>query len=256
MVNNLRKRHPRMGCRKLYATLKDEFIAHNIKIGRDRFIDLLRESNLLIKPRKKYHQTTNSRHWMRKYSNLIKDVEPLGPNHIIVSDITYWKTKNKHLYISFVTDVYSKMILGANVGDTLESIETVKALKQALKSITPQSFEMIHHSDRGVQYCSSKYVNLLKKHNIKISMTEGSDPLDNSIAERINGIIKGEYLYDYEVKSLDEARKILNSVVKLYNNERPHSSLNYMKPRDVHFGKLDREIKKMWKTYYKKQDVF
>lgn len=240
-----------MGGRKLYSELKSEFKSHQIKLGRDGFFDLLSANNLLIKRRKSYHKTTNSKHWMKKYPNLIKDVEPMGSNHILVGDITYWKTKTKHFYISFITDAYSKMILGANVAETMEAVESAKALKTALRAIDKNVTGIIHHSDRGSQYCSSEYVKILKKRKIKISMTENGDPLENAIAERINGIIKGEYLFDYEINTLSRAKKVLNSVVKLYNEERPHLSLNNMKPRDVYNNETDREIKRLWKNYYK-----
>lgn len=254
MVNDIRSRHKKMGGRKLYSELNSTFEEYGIKLGRDRFFGLLRTNNLLIKRRRSYHITTNSNHWMRKYPNLINDIDPLGPNHILVSDITYWKAKHKHFYISFITDIFSKAILGFNVAGTMEAMESVKALKMALKQVPKNASGIIHHSDRGSQYCSSEYVKVLNKRGIKISMTESGDPLENSVAERVNGIIKGEYLFDYEIRSLSEAKKILNSVVKLYNEERPHMSLNNMKPEDVHKGNLDREIKRLWKNYYKKNE--
>lgn len=253
MVLDIKSRHKKMGGRKLYSELKSKLDIHDIKMGRDALFDLLRANKLLVKSRKRYHITTNSKHWMRKYPNLIRDIEALGPNHILVSDITYWKVREKNFYISFITDAYSKMILGANVAETMETIESVKALRMALKYIDPKASGIIHHSDRGSQYCCSEYVKVLKKRNIKISMTENGDPLENAIAERVNGIIKGEYLFDYEINSLAEAKNVLESVVRLYNEERPHLSLNNMKPAAVYHNKADREIKRLWKNYYKNQ---
>jgi transposase InsO family protein len=189
---------------------------------------------------------------MRKYPNLIRGIEPKGPNHVWVSDITYWKTKGGHYYISFITDAYSRKIVGYHVAKTMEAMESVTALKVALKGLNVQASGLIHHSDRGSQYCSAKYVETLKKNNIQISMTENGDPLENAIAERLNGIIKGEYLVDYQVNSLAEAKRILEAVVHLYNEERPHSSINNMNPSAVHKGDMDREIKRLWKNYYKK----
>lgn len=253
LVLDMRSKHKKMGGKKLYSELKSEFDSHNIKIGRDCFFDLLRSNKLLIKARKRHHITTNSKHWMRKYPNLIKEVIPMRPNHIWVSDITYWKSQENNFYISFITDAYSKMIVGANVAETMEALESVKALQMALKGISRDTEGIIHHSDRGSQYCSAAYVNILKKRGIDISMTEKGDPLENAIAERINGIIKGEYLFDYEIKSLAEAKSVLASVVTLYNEERPHLSLNNMKPAAVYHNKTDREVKRLWKNYYKKR---
>jgi transposase InsO family protein len=250
-IGNIRKDHKRLGGRKLFYKLEDFMNEHNIKMGRDAFFDLLREHNLLIKQRKRYHVTTNSNHWMKKYPNLIKDVEPLGPNHIWVSDITYWKTKGGHYYISFITDAYSRKIVGYHVADTMEAIESIAALKMAIKTLNPEATGLIHHSDRGSQYCSSGYVKTLKNKGIKISMTENGDPLENAIAERVNGIIKGEYLFDYEIKSLSKAKEILKSVVKLYNDDRPHSSIGNATPSELHDNFTDKEITRLWKNYYR-----
>jgi putative transposase len=250
-IANIRKDHKRLGGRKLFYKLEDFMNEHNIKMGRDAFFDLLREHNLLIKQRKRYHVTTNSNHWMKKYPNLIKGLEPLGPNHIWVSDITYWKTKGGHYYISFITDAYSRKIVGYHVADTMEAIESIAALKMAIKTLNPEATGLIHHSDRGSQYCSSGYVKALKNKGIKISMTENGDPLENAIAERVNGIIKGEYLFDYEIKSLSKAKEILKSVVKLYNEDRPHSSIGNATPSELHDNLQDMEIKRLWKNYYR-----
>lgn len=184
-INDIRKDHKRLGGRKLFFKLEDFMTEHHIKMGRDAFFDLLRSNNLLVKQRKRYHITTNSNHWMKKYPNLIKDIEPLGSNHVWVSDITYWKTKGGHYYISFITDAYSRKIVGYQVADTMEAIESVAALKMAIKTSKPSADGLIHHSDRGSQYCSSVYVKTLRKSNIEISMTQNGDPLENAIAERV-----------------------------------------------------------------------
>jgi putative transposase len=250
---DIRSNHPRLGGRKLFVKMRSFLKEHRIKMGRNAFFDFLRASNLLVKQRKRYHVTTNSKHWMKKYPNLIKDLEPLGPNHIWVSDITYWKTKGGHFYISFITDAYSRKIVGYQVAKTMEAVESVTALKLAIKTLKPDVNGLIHHSDRGSQYCSSAYVKTLKKSNIKISMTENGDPLENAIAERVNRIIKGEYLFDYEIKSLSKAKEVLQSVVKLYNEDRPHSSIGNATPSQVHDNNTDLEIKRLWKNYYKTQ---
>lgn len=249
-IGDIRKDHKRLGGRKLFFKLETFMHEHNIKMGRDAFFDLLRDNKLLIKQRKRHHVTTNSNHWMKKYPNLIKDIEPLGPNHVWVSDITYWKTKGGHYYISFITDAYSRKIVGYHVADTMEAIESATALKMAIKTLKISAEGLIHHSDRGSQYCSSMYVNMLKKEGIKISMTENGDPLENAIAERINGIIKGEYLFDYLIKTLLNAKEVLKSVVKLYNEDRPHSSIGNAVPSQVHNNETDIEIKRLWKNYY------
>jgi len=249
-IGDIRKDHKRLGGRKLFFKLETFMHEHNIKMGRDSFFDLLRDNKLLIKQRKRHHVTTNSNHWMKKYPNLIKDIEPLGPNHVWVSDITYWKTKGGHYYISFITDAYSRKIVGYHVADTMEAIESATALKMAIKTLKISAEGLIHHSDRGSQYCSSMYVNMLKKEGIKISMTENGDPLENAIAERINGIIKGEYLFDYLIKTLLNAKEVLKSVVKLYNEDRPHSSIGNAVPSQVHNNDTDIEIKRLWKNYY------
>lgn len=249
-IGDIRKDHKRLGGRKLFFKLETFMHEHNIKMGRDAFFDLLRDNKLLIKQRKRHHVTTNSNHWMKKYPNLIKDIEPLGPNHVWVSDITYWKTKGGHYYISFITDAYSRKIVGYHVADTMEAIESATALKMAIKTLKISAEGLIHHSDRGSQYCSSMYVNMLKKEGIKISMTENGDPLENAIAERMNGIIKGEYLFDYLIKTLLNAKEVLKSVVKLYNEDRPHSSIGNAMPSQVHNNDTDLEIKRLWKNYY------
>lgn len=254
-IFEIRKNHKRVGGRKLFFKLEHFIKEHNIKMGRDAFFDFLRERNLLIKQRKRYHVTTNSNHWMKKHPNLIKDIAPLGPNHIWVSDITYWKTAGGNYYISFITDAYSRKIVGYHVADTMETAESLAALKMAIKTIKMGPYGLIHHSDRGAQYCSSVYVKALKKNNIGISMTEKGDPLENAIAERVNGIIKGEYLFDYEIKSLEKAKVVLKSVVKLYNDDRPHSSIAYASPSLVHENDMDIEVKRLWKNYYKRHQV-
>jgi len=254
-IGDIRKDHKRLGGRKLFFKLGTFMDEHNIKMGRDAFFDLLRDNKLLIKQRKRHHVTTNSNHWMKKYPHLIKDIEPIGPNHVWVSDITYWKTKGGHYYISFITDAYSRKIVGYHVADTMEAIESATALKMAIKTLKINAKGLIHHSDRGSQYCSSMYVNILKKEGIKISMTENGDPLENAIAERINGIIKGEYLFDYLIKTLLNAKEVLKSVVKLYNEDRPHSSIGNAVPSKVHSNDTDIEIKRLWKNYYQSYKV-
>jgi len=239
-VKEIRKNHRRMGTRKLYELLQPFILEHQIKIGRDALFNMLSANHLLIRKRKRRIQTTNSYHWLRKYPNLIREFVPTAPNQLWVSDITYWKINSReHLYISFITDAYSHKIVGYQVAETMEAIESIQALQMALSGLEPKNLmNLIHHSDRGIQYCSHAYVKLLQDNKIHISMTENGDPLENAVAERINGIIKEEYLETYEINNLKDAKGLLQAVVDLYNNERPHMSISNFTPNRIHHSKL------------------
>ncbi|MDQ3191851.1 MAG: IS3 family transposase [Bacteroidota bacterium] len=254
-VHEIRHEHPRMGARKLHGEMQSFLEEHDVKMGRDILFDLLSANHLLVKKRKRSVHTTNSFHYYRKYPNLIRDFVPTGINQLWVSDITYWKVGNNHIYISFVTDVYSHKIVGYQLAETLEAIESVRALKMALSVFkrTESNFQLIHHSDRGIQYCCKQYVKLLQDYNIGISMTENGDPRENAVAERVNGIIKDEYLHNYDVTSFKEAQELLKSVVGLYNNARPHMSIGNLKPNQVHNSIEPIKTKKLWKNYYEKK---
>jgi transposase InsO family protein len=252
-VMEIRKNHKRMGTRKLYEKLQPFMVEHQIKMGRDGLFDLLSSNSMLVRKRKRGIKTTQSSHWLRKYPNLIRDFIPTAPNQLWVSDITYWKINSGHVYISFITDAYSHKIVGYHVAPTLETIESVKTLKMALSGFLGKPEirrNLTHHSDRGVQYCSHEYVKLLQDNHIQISMTENGDPLENAIAERLNGILKDEYLMDIPVKSIDEAKKALAKAVYLYNEDRPHMSIGNNYPSKVHEQSLKSD--KLWKNYYKK----
>ena len=252
-VLEIRKDHKRMGTRKIYEKLHPFMLEHQIKMGRDALFDLLSSNHLLVRKRKRRIQTTQSSHWLRKYPNLIRGFVPTGPNQLWVSDITFWKINGGHLYISFITDAYSHKIVGYNVAETMEAIESVQSLKMALSGLFMEPdghFQLIHHSDRGVQYCSFEYVKLLKDNNIQISMTENGDPLENALAERLNGILKDEYLNDKPVTSMVQARKVLARDVCLYNEDRPHMSIGNLYPSLVHDQKI--QTKRLRKNYYKK----
>jgi putative transposase len=224
---------------------------HSIKIGRDGLFSLLSQEKLLIKNHKRRVRTTMSYHRFHKWPNLIKDYIPKHPQELYVSDITYWKINTGHLYISLVTDAYSHKVVGYNVADTLEAIESRVAMEQALPDLLRgQASQLIHHSDRGIQYCSNEYVKLLQDNNIRISMTEDGDPRDNAIAERVNGILKNEYLIHYKIDTIEQAKLALTEAVNLYNNERPHLSVNYLTPEYVHATSCS--TKKQWKNYYRK----
>lgn len=255
-VLEIRENHRHIGTRKLYEMLQPFLLEHQIKIGRDALFDLLASNYLLVRRKKRKVRTTDSYHRFKKYPNLIRDFIPQKSNQLWVSDITYWKISNGFVYISFITDAYSRKIVGYHVAQTMEAVETIEALKMAISGFLNEPdcpFQLTHHSDRGMQYCSDMYVRLLKSNNIKISMTENGDPLENAIAERINGIIKEEYLNDYSVDTIEQARELLSAVVKLYNNERPHQSIGFLTPNQVHEKNIKTE--KLWKNYYQKNTI-
>ena len=252
-VRSIRKLHPIIGTRKLQVMLQPFLLEHQIKLGRDGLFDLMAANKLLVKRIKRRAITTWSSHWLHKYPNLIREYTPERRNELWVSDITYWRTKNGFLYISFITDAYTHKIVGFNVSERLDALSPVKALRMALNDNKVQDGTLIHHSDRGVQYCSGDYVKLLQDNNIEISMTENGDPLENAIAERINGILKEEYLMHYEVGNLSEAEDVLTNSVNCYNQQRPHMSCGWLTPALVHEQNL--VIKKEWKTYYKKKAI-
>jgi len=255
---NIRKEHRKMGARKLYEVLQPFMIEHGIKMGRDALFDLLAVNGLLVKKRKRKIQTTYSNHWLRKYPNLIRDFIPKAINQLWVSDITYWKiTTGEHLYISLITDAYSRKIVGYHVAETMEAIQSIQALQMALAALGGAAvpLQLTHHSDRGIQYCSSKYVKLLQDNHISISMTENGDPLENAIAERVNGIIKEEYLNNYQTDTLPQATKQLKKAINLYNNDRPHMSISNLTPTQLHNNqKINHQ--RLWKNYYKKLNNF
>ena len=247
----IRKDHRVMGGRKLYEKLHPFLLEHQIKMGRDALFDLLADNGLLVKKKRRRFITTFSNHWLRKWPNLIRKMEITRANQLWVSDITYWRTGDKYLYVSLITDAYSHKIVGYHVAETLESIETIKALQMALMYLSkPLTESLIHHSDRGVQYCCDLYVKLLQENKIGISMTENGDPLENAIAERINGILKGEYLKHYQINNMTQAKEQLAIAVKLYNEQRPHFSIGLLTPEIVHSKNIKTE--KLWKNYYNK----
>ncbi len=235
-----------MGGRKLYELLYPFMLEHSIKMGRDALFDLLAANKLLVRKKRRIVYTTQSFHWLRKHPNLIVDYTPAAPNKLWVSDITYLKIATGFVYISFITDAYSRKIVGYHMAPTLGAVETLQALKMALTGLNGAIDDLIHHSDRGIQYCSSEYVNLLQNNNILISMTENGDPRKNAVAERINGIIKQEYLHHHQFKTIAQAKAYLRTAVELYNTQRPHMSLDLMMPGQVHSSNLT--VTKTWKN--------
>jgi len=201
-----------------------------VNIGRDGFFNLLRRHDLLVRKRKHRVITTNSFHWLRKYPNLIKDLSLMRPNQVWVSDITYIKTDEGFLYLFLVTDLYSRRIMGWKLAENMGSENAVHALQQAIKNANGLVQGTIHHSDRGMQYCSGDYVKILQSNQMKISMTENGDPYENAVAERVNGILKNEWLYEMRLKNKSQTSQILDQIIALYNENRPHLSLNYQTP--------------------------
>jgi putative transposase len=244
-VQKHRLLQPRLGTRKLVVLLQNFMKDHNIKSGRDALFDLLRDHHLLIKRRKRKVQTTFSKHWYQKYPNLIKQYEPLSPNLLWVSDITYITLEEDFAYLSLITDAYSRKIVGFYLAETLEAIGCTNALQMAIGGCSDYS-RLIHHSDRGVQYCSLNYVDLLKCNHIKISMTENGDPLENAIAERVNGILKEELL-EQKFADFKTAQQQVAKAIVIYNALRPHSSCNMLTPQMAHLqtGPLKKVLEKL-----------
>ena len=236
---------------KLYIIISTLFKETGCMPGRDAFIEILRKNGLMVHiRRRRRYKTTDSNHHYRKYPNLIKDVVPHRPNEIWVSDITYVETEEGVCYLSLITDAYSHKIVGWALGPTLETIYPLQALIMALETIDDETARyLIHHSDRGCQYCSDAYVAELKKHGISISMTQSGDPLENPIAERANGILKSEWLYKMKISTREECGSILERIIGFYNNERPHMSIGWQTPNEVHtqYG----EQRRCWKNYYR-----
>jgi len=230
-VLELRRSMPRLGTRKLHYLLKEE----RIDIGRDKLFDLLRAEGLLVATRRKYVKTTNSTHWMRKYPNLVRNIELNRPEQLWVADITYLDTKAEgNLYLHLITDAYSKQIMGYELCDNMTAISTHKALMMALKKRRYKDKPLIHHSDRGLQYCSALYTECLMENNIAISMTENGDPYENAVAERVNGILKDEFGLGDQLNDIKEATKQVAQSIRAYNYQRPHLSCHMLTPIQMH----------------------
>lgn len=253
-VHEIRRMDSGIGCLKLWLMVCAMFQSNWVP-GRDTFYKILRRNGLMLKRPKPRH-TTNSNHNLRKYKNLIKGFVPTGPNQLWVSDITYIDLESGCCYLHLVTDAYSHKIIGWCLADTLEALKTLSALQNAIKQTGESDFSnLIHHSDRGVQYCSNMYVAELSKYHIKISMTEDYKPTDNAIAERVNGIIKTEVIYrESRYKSLVEAAQRISGYIDFYNNKRPHYSIGLKTPNQAHSE--SGEQKRMWKKkVYKKAET-
>lgn len=245
-IDAIRKHQPRCGGRKLFIMLQPFLIQHNISIGRDKFFDLLKRNKLLVRKTKRNVYTTMSKHHYHRYPNLVKGFTPMKAHELWVADITYIPLKERFAYLFLITDAYSRKIVGYHVSDDMKVSSAAVALKQALAQ-KPTETIVIHHSDRGIQYCSNEYVSLLNEHNAMISMTESGDPLENAIAERVNGILKTE-LISSRYSDIHAASIHISRCITIYNHRRRHSSLNWQLPAIVHEQKGP-QIRR-WKNYY------
>jgi transposase InsO family protein len=235
-VHDQRKLLPCLGGRKLYHQLKPAFSRYGLKIGRDNLFRVLREHDLLIKPKRKYVITTNSKHWLRKYPNRSKQLAVTQAEQLWVSDITYIRTDEGNCYLNLITDAYSRKIMGYSIADNM----TAESMKIAYERALQQRYynhQLMHHSDRGLQYCSEEYVQLSVNASVQISMTENGDPYENALAERMNKTLKEEFGLGRQLSSRKQACQLVTQAVDLYNNYRPHLSLNMKTPQNVHLQK-------------------
>lgn len=234
---------PNLGGVKLWALLN----ANGVKVGRDELYRWLQKYDLLVKYNRRYVRTTDSSKWLRQYPNLVKGLDIVRPNQVWVSDITYIETQSGFVYLSLITDSYSRKILGAFVHKNLDTDGAMNALYQAFLQVDPKDLKgLIHHSDRGCQYCSSQYTTTLRMKDIRVSTTQDGSPYDNAVAERVNGILKREWLNQEQFKDIEEVREKLSKVVETYNSLRPHYSLKLQTP-DAAF--VDYEQKYGYKMY-------
>jgi transposase InsO family protein len=256
-ILEIRQKQPAIGGRKLYILLQEEIKQHGLQMGRDAFFNMLSAYNLLVKKRvKRKVITTMSRHRFHKYPNLIRYRNNSYPNQVWVADITYITKWSGFYYLSLITDEYSRKIVGYCLSDSLQMCHTCNALKMALAQLktSVSRQEMIHHSDRGVQYCSNEYIKLLKEHNILISMTQSSDPLETAIAERVNGILETEFLAYMRIPDkLDKAQKVIADIIYTYNHYRPHMSLEWRTPAQIYESEGG-ELIRQWYDYQTYKD--
>jgi putative transposase len=233
LVQQVRRVHPRLGARKLLYLLRDDLAEAGVEIGRDRFFELLRAHGLLVERKRTWPKTTNSRHTLPVFRNLVADMALDAPNQVWVSDLTYIRTDEGFVYAAVVMDRFSRKIVGAHIGDSLESQACIEALARALADLPAESFP-IHHSDRGCQYCCHAYVDRLRARGLAVSMTEEHHCYENAHAERVIGTLKGEYELDATFRTKRDAFRSFDPAVELYNHSRPHLSLNDDVPARVH----------------------
>jgi putative transposase len=240
LVKQERMRQPRVGTRKLHWMLSEALGHEGISLGRDAMFDVLRNARMLVPPKRAYHKTTNSHHRFRRHPNLLKagpeQIQITGSEQVWVADITYLPTAGQYVYLSLVTDAHSRKIVGWHVHDSLQTEEVAQAMKMALRSRQTRQ-RLVHHSDRGIQYCSNYYQELHRRHGVSCSMTDGYDCYQNALAERVNGILKTEFLL-HSPADLEQARLMVRESVQIYNCERLHTSLKMQTPDAVHRASL------------------
>jgi putative transposase len=239
----------RIGTKKIYFLIKPDLDRMDIKCGRDKLNAILKNEGMLIKKKKNYMRTTNSYHKFYKHPNLIKDIHINRAEQVWVSDITYIRTHQGWLYLSLITDAYSKQIVGHQLSDNMRTVNCINALKIAIKNRRYPERPLIHHSDRGFQYCNPDYTETLDKNNIGISMTTKHDPYENAVAERVNGTLKNEFDLGDHLPDQSHALRETNKSIWIYNNLRPHESCSYLTPLQAH-NQESIEIKK-WPVRYR-----
>lgn len=233
LVQEQRRAQPRIGTRKLLWLLQKELDQAGVKLGRDRFFSLLRAHGLLVAKKRSWPRTTNSRHTLPVFRNLLADFEVMAPNQAWVSDLTYVRTDKGFMFAAVIMDKYSRKIVGSHIGDSLEAMGCIQALDVALADL-PDNCSPIHHSDRGCQYCCHEYVGRLVARGLSVSMTEKNHCYENAMAERVIGTLKREYELDATFRTKQQAIAAFHQAVSIYNNLRPHLSLNYRTPAEVH----------------------
>ena len=240
MVQQVRLSQPKLGTRKLHHLLKDQFVQAGLKLGRDGLFDALRRAHMLVRPRRSYHKTTDSKHWLYKHPNLVKDrPKPTMAEQLWVADITYIDTVPG--YLSLITDAYSRRIMGHHLHASLHTDGVLKALRMALQQRKTDR-HLVHHSDRGIQYCAEAYQRVHRRHGVTCSMTDGYDCYQNALAERVNGILKNELL-TAKPQDLEQASIMIDQAVRIYNHQRPHLALQYKTPDEVHRASIELDLR-------------
>jgi transposase InsO family protein len=247
-VQKVRMRMSELGTRKLYVKLYDEL--RDLGVGRDRLFAIMKANHMQILPKRQYHITTDSHHRFRKHTNLIENLKIYRPEQVWVSDITYIGNRENPMYLSLITDAYSKKIMGYNVSNSLNAKGAIEALHKAIKNRKYLNKELIHHSDRGLQYCCDEYQSILKNGGLLCSMTEKYDPYQNAIAERVNGILKQEFIKGILIQDVELMSKLVGQSIEIYNDERPHYSCYMKTPNYMH-----KQQKIETRTYKKKKST-
>ena len=252
IVSVIRKRLPRMGTRKLHFKIYATLTNNNAYVGREALHEILKEAGLTVKVKRRFKpQTTDSKHGFPRYPDLIRELVPSRPNEVWVADITYLSLRDCFCFLTLITDAYSRKIVGYNLSLRMTADQSITALQMAIDSLPDQAVDLIHHSDKGSQFACYDYTGILLGKGIKISMTENGDPKENSIAERMNGILKDEHGLNQEFEILEKAWTAVHEAVQVYNNERPHGSLDYLVPAEAH--KMSGIIPKRWKYWHQRK---